>query len=216
MRVIIILLLLILNISANPYISKNTMNIVYKRAQAEKNEREDKYDDIIKEWSDYYGLPDWLLIKAQIWTESKFKEKAISPVGATGLMQFMPSTFKNVYVGYLKKEEAILDPDISIASGCKLMKTLWTYSNIRNVYPSFPDRWFVATKQYNASPRNMTRLVNILKRDLKKDSFSFQEIQDNHHKLITEYEYKKVYYIENYFYPLNILYRYNFYKKEGN
>ena len=51
----------------------------------------DQYDDLIKKWSSLYRLR-WLLIKAQIWQESDFNPKAVSPAGAQGLMQLMPGT----------------------------------------------------------------------------------------------------------------------------
>ena len=39
---------------------------------------------------------DWRLLKAQCFQESRFIEQAVSPVGAAGVCQFMPATWKDV------------------------------------------------------------------------------------------------------------------------
>ncbi len=54
-----------------------------------------KYKPIIKKYAKRYGF-DWRLIVAQIIQESGFKEKARSRVGASGLMQIMPGTAKEI------------------------------------------------------------------------------------------------------------------------
>jgi len=51
----------------------------------------DKYDGIISKAADKFKL-DSALIKAIIKAESNFNHKAVSPVGAQGLMQLMPKT----------------------------------------------------------------------------------------------------------------------------
>lgn len=42
------------------------------------------------------NYPDWLAWKAQLWQESRLKPDAVSPVGARGLAQFMPATWRDV------------------------------------------------------------------------------------------------------------------------
>jgi soluble lytic murein transglycosylase-like protein len=55
-----------------------------------------KYDtahicDMIRETADHYGLPREYFARL-IWKESRFDIKALSPVGAQGIAQFMPGT----------------------------------------------------------------------------------------------------------------------------
>jgi len=50
-----------------------------------------KHTDIIRSECNKLGV-DQTLVQAVIWTESKYDKSAVSPVGAVGLMQLMPST----------------------------------------------------------------------------------------------------------------------------
>jgi membrane-bound lytic murein transglycosylase F len=82
-----------------------------------------EYDQIIKKMARRYGF-DWRLIAAQIYTESNFKNKAKSHVGATGLMQIMPNTAK--FMGF--DPNTMIKPEINIAVGCmynQRMYSLW-------------------------------------------------------------------------------------------
>lgn len=55
----------------------------------------DRYDaqirESVKRW--WGRAPDWRWWKAQLYQESRLDPQAVSPVGATGLAQFMPATW---------------------------------------------------------------------------------------------------------------------------
>jgi membrane-bound lytic murein transglycosylase MltF len=82
-----------------------------------------QYDDMIHETVNIkfpqllkdLGEDAWLYVKAQVWQESRFNPKAVSPCGAQGLMQLMPGNFHiddpfdpkqnvNVGVSYLAEQ----------------------------------------------------------------------------------------------------------------
>ena len=75
------------------------------------------YDDLTKKYASQYGL-DWRLITAQMYQESKFDPKAVSWVGAQGLMQVMPSTGEQL--GFIDLHE----PSVGIHAGVKYMYQL--------------------------------------------------------------------------------------------
>lgn len=84
-----------------------------------------KYKPIIKKYSKRYGF-DWRLIVAQIMQESKFKERAKSHVGATGLMQIMPKTAKEL-TKELDIQYILKNPRENIAAGIYHMKKQYNY-----------------------------------------------------------------------------------------
>ena len=53
------------------------------------------YKDLIKKYALKFGI-DPNLVAATIWTESRFDPYAVSPAGARGLMQLLPSTARSI------------------------------------------------------------------------------------------------------------------------
>jgi soluble lytic murein transglycosylase-like protein len=76
-----------------------------------------KYDDIIAKTADKFKL-DSALIKAVIKAESNFNHRAVSPVGAQGLMQLMPKTASSLNV------EDSFHPEKNIEGGARYLRYL--------------------------------------------------------------------------------------------
>ena len=93
---------------------------------------EQRYDSLFQFYAFQSGV-DWLLMKAQVWQESRFDPNASSRVGASGLAQFMPATFTEweqrapdhfaLHVGEAQLQDA-RDPEISIRLQCAYMAQL--------------------------------------------------------------------------------------------
>lgn len=76
------------------------------------------YDDLIRTYAKRHGF-DWRLLAAQMYQESGFNPKARSWVGATGVMQIMPRTARQVGVtGDLR------DPETNIRAGARYLDWL--------------------------------------------------------------------------------------------
>ena len=102
------------------------------------------YDGLIQLHARRYDL-DWRLVAAQIRAESSFNPKAISPVGAIGLMQLMPGTAK--WLG-LKDPTILVEPETNIMLGCQYDAWLFAYWRKRQI-PSRMRPYFVMAS-YNA------------------------------------------------------------------
>jgi len=116
----------------------------------------DKYD---KYFSDYAAvfLPagtDPLLLKAQCIQESRLNPLAESPVGAQGLCQFMPSTWRQVSAALDLKPGDVWLPEASIRAQAWYMGRLYrTWSAPR---PNM-DRYMLSAASYNAGAGNLIK-----------------------------------------------------------
>lgn len=120
----------------------------------------EKYDAYFVKYTARY-LPgvDPDLIKAQCWQESRFKENAVSPVGAAGICQFMPGTWKDsVKALKLSQSTSVFHPEYNIQAAAYYMGIQYSYWKS----PRPPeDRHNLAAAGYNAGAGH---LINAQKR----------------------------------------------------
>jgi len=112
------------------------------------------YWPLIAKYAALFGLCPFL-VAGQIQTESSFNPRAVSPVGAIGLMQLMPSTAE--WLGYIDEgeEELLFDPELNIRAGCHFDAWLRRYWSKR----CYADGELEAlmTASYNAGARRIKR-----------------------------------------------------------
>lgn len=112
------------------------------------------YMDEIKQNAERYGQ-DPLLIAAIIRVESNFKENAVSPKGAVGIMQLMPDTanwiLKQERFGEMTVEDAGQSADAGIRLGT------WYVKELRG---QFGDSLPVVLAAYNAGPNRVKQWLN--------------------------------------------------------
>jgi soluble lytic murein transglycosylase-like protein len=98
--------------------------------------------------------PDWLAWRAQLYQESRLRPDAVSPVGAAGLAQFMPGTWRDMMRELRLPPGASPHQDIAIDAGAYYMAKLRrAWSTPR---PS-DERHRLAQASYNAGMGNILR-----------------------------------------------------------
>lgn len=116
-----------------------------------------KYDDLIRAAAAAH-LPgtDWRLFKAQIWAESSFNPRAVSPAGAQGLGQIMPATWQELGGG------DPFDPETNVYASAKYMaKMIRVFTAPR----TDDQRHDLALASYNAGVGNILRAQRLTGKD---------------------------------------------------
>ena len=92
--------------------------VALRRTDPRQGDEISPWDDLVREHARDHGF-DWRLILAQIYQESSFNPQAVSWMGATGLMQIMPPTARQLGV-----EGDLTDPETSIEAGIRYLAWL--------------------------------------------------------------------------------------------
>ncbi len=123
-----------------------------------------QYDHHFQKYSKhYFGLGfDWTWFKAQAIAESRLDPNAKSRVGARGLMQIMPQTFKEIRRANPQFDD-IRSPKWNIAAGIYYDRYLY------DRWSKFPDfhRLYLTFASYNAGYRGIRRALGKAKKPVK-------------------------------------------------
>lgn len=107
------------------------------------------YTKYVEKYAEQYKVPKEL-IYAIIKTESDFESNAVSHAGAVGLMQLMPSTFKDITENFLYEnldEGMLYDPETNIRYGVFYLS--WLKTNF--------DNWDCVIAAYNGGIGNVQK-----------------------------------------------------------
>ena len=111
-----------------------------------------KISGIMQRYSDQYGW-DWIAVAAQAFQESRLDQSKVSPAGAVGIMQLLPSTAAQKNVGF--KDVSTLDNNIH--AGVKYLVFLRKrYFSDSDIEPA--QRVDFSWAAYNAGPAKIQRL----------------------------------------------------------
>jgi len=143
-----------------------------------------EYKEEIAQYSRVYEL-DPYLVCAMIKAESSFRPAAVSPDGAVGLMQVLPSTGEWV-AGKLGlenySEEILTDPSVNIRIGC------WYLHYLDGLFDGNTDHMIAA---YNAGQNNVLKWID---EDPDLENIPFPETENYLDKVNAYYEiYKGLY-----------------------
>ncbi len=122
-----------------------------------------KYDIYFSKYSKRYFGPgfDWKLFKAQAIAESRLKANARSYVGAKGVMQIMPRTFKEIKKRNPNIKGGTTQPRWNIAAGIWYDRTIWKLWKDER---SYQDRIDFMLASYNAGKGNIIKAQKIAKK----------------------------------------------------
>lgn len=148
------------------------------------------YSEYVEKYSQEYNL-DPLYVYSVIKVESNFNPDATSSAGATGLMQIMPISFKEVSEKLDESDEVtysdMTDPECNIKYGCFIL---------RQLLDEFGD-YRIASAAYNGGIGNAEKWVS--EGTISLDNFDVETVpisETRHYvkKIVSTYEsYKNLY-----------------------
>jgi membrane-bound lytic murein transglycosylase MltF len=122
-----------------------------------------RYDETFRKYSKrFFGIGyDWRTFKAQAMAESDLNPRARSRVGARGLMQLMPSTYRQIQSAN-PELRSIDDPEWNIAAGIEYDRYLW---QLWDDHETDVDRRSFMLGSYNAGRATILRAQAAARRD---------------------------------------------------
>ena len=126
----------------------------------ERYNRVTKYDSYFKKYSKHCFGPgfDWRYFKSQAIAESNLNSDAKSHVGAKGIMQIMPKTFKEIKYKNPSIKGTSLQPKWNIAAGILYDRAIWKLWKAKR---PFTDRLAFMFGSYNAGKGNILKAQKI-------------------------------------------------------
>jgi membrane-bound lytic murein transglycosylase MltF len=127
---------------------------------------------LFKKYGEQYNF-EYLMLMAQGYQESRLNQAAVSPKGAVGIMQLLPSTAENPPV---KIDDVDKNPENNIHAGAKYLRWLI------DTYLSDPDidrknRLLMAFAAYNAGPGNLRKFRQLAKKMDLNPNVWFQNVE---------------------------------------
>lgn len=115
-----------------------------------------KYDRYFSKYSKRYFGPlfDWRHFKAQAIAESRLKANATSRVGAVGVMQIMPKTYREIKRQHTTIQGPSAHPRWNIAAGIYYNRKLWKLWQAKR---PFQDRLNFMFGSFNAGKGNILK-----------------------------------------------------------
>lgn len=141
-----------------------------------------KYDRDFKEAVEIH-LPTWdyKWLKAQCYQESLLKPDAVSYVGASGLCQFMPATWKDVSknLGWVLVD--VFDPSYNIQAAAYYDRKLWNSWKSKRTEQSRRDLTFAS---YNAGLKSLLDAQKLcgMKAEYSEIVPCLEQVTGKHHK----------------------------------
>jgi membrane-bound lytic murein transglycosylase F len=137
-----------------------------ERAAAARNRKKvtDRYDPVFRKYTKRYFGPmfDWRYFKAQGLAESGLDSTATSWVGARGVMQLMPSTYREI--ASRRPDFGRIDqPEWNIAAGIMHDRYLWTLYQ-KDISDDERHRFMFAS--YNAGEGTIKRAITLATKEL--------------------------------------------------